>query len=72
VEVDSTTTHSRPGNAIVDDTTSGVANEDITMEPVKSSRTPLSPEEEALFAKVEEIIQFLLDYLQVTCGDLAP
>jgi hypothetical protein len=72
VEVIGITTHSRPGDAFVDNTTSGVTNDDVTMEPVESIETYLTPEEEALIAKMEEIIQLFLDCLQVTGGDLAP
>jgi hypothetical protein len=49
---------------------SGVTNDDVTMEPVESSETALTPEEEALIAKKEEIIYFL-DCLQLTGGELA-
>jgi hypothetical protein len=42
------------------------------MDPLDSSETALIPEEYALVAKMEEIIQFFCDYLQVTDSDLAP
>jgi hypothetical protein len=72
VEVDSITTHYRTGNYFVGDTKSGATNDYVTMEPVERSETALTSEEEALVAKMEEIIHFFLDCLQVTGGDLAP
>jgi hypothetical protein len=47
-------------------------NDEVTVDPVESSETALTPEKEALVAKMEEIIQYFLDCLQVTGGDLAP
>jgi hypothetical protein len=42
------------------------------LEPIPSSVRGLTKEEESVVARVEEIIQFFLDLLQVTGGDLAP
>jgi hypothetical protein len=58
VEVDRITTHFRPGDSFVDSTTSSVTNDDVTMEPVESSETDLTTEEEAIIAKMEEITIF--------------
>jgi hypothetical protein len=66
------TNHSRPGDSFVEDTTSNVTNDDVTMEPVERSEIDLKTEEEALIAKMEEIIHFFLECLQITGGDLAP
>jgi hypothetical protein len=72
VKVDGVTTHSCPGDYFVDDTMSGIIKDDVTMDPVESTETDLTPEEEALIAKMEDIIQFFMDCLQVTYGDLTP
>jgi hypothetical protein len=42
------------------------------MEPVPLSVKELSDISEIIVARMEEIIQFFLDLLQVTGGDLAP
>jgi hypothetical protein len=44
VELDNMMTHSHPGDSFVDDTMSGVTNDDVTMEPVEISETALTPE----------------------------
>jgi hypothetical protein len=62
----------RPGDSFIDDTTTGFTNDDPELEPVSSDIAELTMPEETLIAKMEEIIQFLLDLLQVTGGDLAP
>jgi hypothetical protein len=63
--------HVRPGDAFVDDTTTGVTNDDTTMEPLDVEVTELTLSEEDLIGKMQMIIQFFLDLLQVTGGDLA-
>jgi hypothetical protein len=64
--------HIRPGDAFVDDTTTGVTNDDTTLEPVDVEVTAVTLSEEELIGKMQTIIQFFLDLLQVTGGDLAP
>jgi hypothetical protein len=64
--------HVRPGDAFVEDTTTGVTNDDTTIDPVDYEVTALTPSEEELIGKMQTIIQFFLDLLQVTEGDLAP
>jgi hypothetical protein len=64
--------HIMPGNSFVDDTTTGSTNDDPELEPVPHDISELTTSEETLIAKMEEIIQFFLDLLQVTGGDLAP
>jgi hypothetical protein len=64
--------HIRPGNSFVDDTTTGSTNDDSGLEPVSTDQAELTTSEESLVAKMEEIIHFFLDLLQVTGGDLAP
>jgi hypothetical protein len=63
--------HVRPGDAFVEDTTTGVTNDDTTIEPVDADVTSLTLSEEELIGKMQTIIQFFLDLLQVTGGDLA-
>jgi hypothetical protein len=64
--------HIRPGDSFVDDTTTGSTNDDPELELVSHDISELTSSEETLIAKMEEIIQFFLDLLQVTGGDLAP
>jgi hypothetical protein len=72
VAVDGVEEHIRPGDSFVEDTTCGVTDYNVDMEPVPASVTNLTNGEEALVGQMEEIIQFFLDLLQVTGGDLAP
>jgi hypothetical protein len=60
--------HIRPGYSFVDDTTCGVTDDNVDMEPVPASVTNLTDGEEALVGRMEKIIQFFLDLLQVTGG----
>jgi hypothetical protein len=68
VAVDGVEEHIRPGDSFVDDTTCGVTDDNLDMEPVPASVTNLTSGEEALVGRMEEIIQFFLDLLQVTVG----
>jgi hypothetical protein len=68
VAVDGVEEHIRPGDSFVDDTTCGVTDDNVDMEPVPASLTNLTYGEEALVGRMEEIIQFFLDLLQVTGG----
>jgi hypothetical protein len=70
--VDGVEEHVRPGDSFVDDTTTSVTNDDTTIEPVDAEFTALTLSEEELIGKMQTIIQFFLDLLQVTGGDLAP
>jgi hypothetical protein len=72
VSIDGTTTDTHPGDSFVDDTTTGATDDNHNLEPIPSSVRGLTQEEERLFARMEDIIQFFLDLLQVTGGDLAP
>jgi hypothetical protein len=72
VAIDGEEEHIRPGDSFVDDTTTGSTNDDPELEPVSHNISELTLSEETLIAKMEEIIQFFLDLLQVTGGDLAP
>jgi hypothetical protein len=72
VAVDREEEHIRPGDSFVDDTTKGSTNDDPELEPVPHDISELTTSEETLIAKMEEIIHFFLDLLQVTGGDLVP
>jgi hypothetical protein len=72
VEIDGEEEHIRPGDSFVDDTTTGTTNDDSELEPVPHDISDLTSSKETIIAKMEEIIQFFLDLLQVTGGDLAP
>jgi hypothetical protein len=56
----------------VDDTTTGTTDDDVTKDPVPIDENKLASDEEAMVKRMEDIIQFFLDLLQVTGGDLAP
>jgi hypothetical protein len=72
ISVDGVEEHVHPGDAFVDDTTTGVTNDDTTIDPVDAEVTSLTLSKEELIGKMQTIIQFFLDLLQVTGGDLAP
>jgi hypothetical protein len=72
VSVDGATTDTCPGDSFVDDTTTCATYDNHNPEPIPSSVCGLTQEEEILVARMEDIIQFFLDLLQVTGGDLAP
>jgi hypothetical protein len=59
-------------DAFVDDTNTGVTNDDTTIEPVDFEVTSLNLSEEELIWKMQTIIQFILDLLQLTGGDMDP
>jgi hypothetical protein len=56
----------------VDDTTTGAKDDNHNLDPIPSTVRGLTQEEDSLVARMEVIIQFFLDLLQVTGGDLAP
>jgi hypothetical protein len=64
--------HISTGYSFVDDTTTGTTNDDSDLDPVSHVISDLTSSEETLIAKMVEIIQFFLDLIQVTDGDLAP
>jgi hypothetical protein len=72
VSVDRKVEQKRPGDSFVDDTSTGTTNDNTKMEPVPVEEEALTWSEEGLIAKMQDIIQFFLDVLQVTGGDLAP
>jgi hypothetical protein len=72
VYVDKNKISTRPGGSFVDDTTTGITSDDTNREPVPIEETELTADEEDLVEQMQVIIQFFLDLLQVTGGDLAP
>jgi hypothetical protein len=56
----------------VDDTTPGTTNNDVTKDPVPIDEKELTSDEEAMVKRMEDIIPFFLDLLQVTGGHLSP
>jgi hypothetical protein len=72
VSVDGRTTDTRPGDSFVDDTTTGATYDNHNLDPIPSTIRGLTQEEGSLVAQMEVIIQFFLDLLQVTGGDLVP
>jgi hypothetical protein len=72
ISVDGVEEHVHPGDVFMDDTTTGATNDDTKIEPVDVEVTYLTISKEELIGKMHMIIQFFLDLLQVTGGDLAP
>jgi hypothetical protein len=72
VSVDNSKTSTIPGDSFLDDTTTGVISDDTNRAPVSIEETELLADEEELVEKMQVVIQFFLDLLQVTGGDLAP
>jgi hypothetical protein len=59
-----------PVDSFVDDTTCRAMDDSVDVEPVPASVTNLTDGKDALVGRMEEIIQFFLDLLQVTGGGL--
>jgi hypothetical protein len=72
VSVDSADEHVIPGDSFVDETKMGVTNDATAMDPVPVEISDLTQSEEELIVQIQTIIQFFLDLLQVTGGDLGP
>jgi hypothetical protein len=72
VSIDGSSDTSRPGDSFLEDTTTGATTDDYNAEPTEHDVKELLDEEEKLVARMEDIIQFFLDLLQVTGGDIAP
>jgi hypothetical protein len=65
--------HVHSGESFVDNTTTGMTNnDDTTIEPVPVAVKELTQSEEDLSGQMQIIIHLFLDLLQVTGGDLAP
>jgi hypothetical protein len=72
VSVYGITTDTCPGYSFVEDTTTGATDDNHNLEPIPSMVHGLTREEDILVARMEVIIQFFLDLLQVMDGGLAP
>jgi hypothetical protein len=72
VSVDGRTTDTRPGDSFMDDTATYATYDNHNLDPIPSTVCGLTQGEYSLVARMEVIIQFFLDLLQVTGGDLAP
>jgi hypothetical protein len=72
VSVDGITTDTRAGDLFVDDTTTGATDDNHNLDPISFMVRGLTQEEDSRVAQMEVVIQFFLDLLQVTGGDLAP
>jgi hypothetical protein len=65
-------TSTRPGDSFVDDTTTWVKSDDTEREPVPLDEKDLMTNKTELIEHMQVAIQYVLDLLQVTGGDLAP
>jgi hypothetical protein len=72
VSVDGVAEHLRPVDSFFDDTTTGVTNDDATMDTVPVEVSDVTQSELKKIGQMQIIIKFFLDLLQVTGGDLAP
>jgi hypothetical protein len=63
VSVDRKMTDTHPGDSFVDDTTTGATDDKHHLEPIPSSVSEFTQEEEGLVIGMEEIIQFFIDLL---------
>jgi hypothetical protein len=71
VSVDKSTISTRPGESLVDDTATGTTDDNVMTDPVPIEDKELPSDEEEMVKRMEDIIQFFLDLLQVTGGYLA-
>jgi hypothetical protein len=72
MSVDGTTTDTHPWDSFMDDITTVATDDNHNLEPILSSVRGIAQEEESLVARMEDILQFFLDLLQLTSGNLAP
>jgi hypothetical protein len=56
----------------VDDKTTGATDDSHNLKTIPSMVRRLTQEEDSLVERMEVVLQFFLDLLQVTGGDLAP
>jgi hypothetical protein len=56
----------------MDDTRTGTKDDDVMRDPFPIEEKELTSYREEMVKRMEDIIQFFLDLLQVTGGDLAP
>jgi hypothetical protein len=72
VSVDKSKINTRLGDSFLDATAMGVTSYDTNREPVPIEEKELTVDEEELIEHMQVVIQFFLDLLQITGGDLAP
>jgi hypothetical protein len=72
VSVDKSNTSTISADLFVDYTATGVTSNYTNREPVPIEETELTADKEDLVEQMQVIIQFFLDLLQVTGGDIAP
>jgi hypothetical protein len=72
VAIDGVQEHIRPCDSFVKHTTCGATHDDPDIEPTGVEVQQLTESEEKLVTRMQDIVQFFLDILQVTGGDLAP
>jgi hypothetical protein len=70
--VDNSKAHTMPGDSLVNDTTTGVTSDHITREPVLLGEKDMTTGKTELIKQMQVVIQFFLDLLEVTGGDLSP
>jgi hypothetical protein len=70
VFVDCITTDTRPGDSLMDDTATCATDDNHNLDPISSTVRGLTQEKDSLVARMEVIMKFFLDLLQVTGGDL--
>jgi hypothetical protein len=58
--------HIMPGDSFVNDTTCGATNDDPDIEPTGVEVQQMTESEEKLVTRMQDIVQFFLDILQVT------
>jgi hypothetical protein len=58
LSVDGNTTDAHPGDSFVDDTHMGATDDNYHLEPIPASGSELSPEEENIVTRMEDIILF--------------
>jgi hypothetical protein len=71
VAVDGVEEHIRPVDYFVNDTTCGATNDDPDIEPKGVEVQQLTESEEKFVTRMQDNVQFFLDILQVTGGDLS-
>jgi hypothetical protein len=72
VSVHKIKTSTTPGDSCIHDTTTGVTSDDNNKYRVSIEETELTADEDDLVDQMQDVIQFFLDLLQVTGGDLDP
>jgi hypothetical protein len=72
VMVDGVEEHIRSGDSFIDDTARGATNDNPGIDMTGVEVQQLTEREDKLVKRIQDIVQFCLDILQVIGGDLAP